>query len=170
MMGNVVARLGDRTLFAGLQARAYLSHAGISPLSDPVVAAAGGVMADMAARGALAFGTWGEQRDALRGRLAELVGGSAADFALMPNTMHGLATVALSFPWRAGDRVVVFEGEYPTNVSVWQRAAERFDLTSEFVPVSDMARPSGPDFSRLQDALSRGPRLCAVSAVQFQSG
>ena len=124
----------------------------------------------MASRGVQAFDTWAEQRDALRGQLARLVGGAADDFALVPNTMYGLATVALSFPWRRGDRLVLFEGEYPTNVSVWQRAAERFDLTIDFIPVEDFGSASAPDLSRLQLALSRGARLCAVSAVQFQTG
>ena len=71
----------------------------------------------------------------------------------------------------AGARVIVFEGEYPTNVSVWQRACLQHGLTLYMLPVSDFARAEGADLSALERELSHGDvQLCAVSAVQFQSG
>src|SRR5262249_30545396 len=105
-----------------------------------------------------------------------------------PNTSRGMSDVALCFPWRRGDRVILFEGEFPANVTPWQRAAETFGLSIAWVPLSAFhdGAASGPKpragmaraiasseeagLDRLRAELARGARLVAVSAVQFQTG
>lgn len=163
-------RLGDRSLWSRLEARAYLNHAGISPWSEPVCAAVERVSNATAARGSLALSERLAEQDAARDKLATLLSATTREIALVPNTMYGLASIALSIPWRAGDRIVAFAGEYPTNVMPFARAAELFGLTLVLLPAADLALPGGPDLSRLQHELARGVRLCALSAVQFQTG
>jgi len=163
-------KLGDRSLFSSLSAVAYLNHAAIAAPADPVRAAARAAVDDLSSRGTGAFEDWETQRELLRARLAELVGGQASDIGFVPNTSVGLNHVAWSVPWRRGDRIVVVRGEYPSNVVPWQRVAERFELQLEFLDVAPFAAAQGPDYAPLEAALSRGPRLLAVSAVQFQSG
>jgi selenocysteine lyase/cysteine desulfurase len=166
------ARLGDRGLFSTLRARAYLNHAGISPASDPVRAAIERVVRESAEEGAMAFSRRLTERETLRSELGALIGAREpdAEIAFVPSTMYGLCAIALSLPWSRGDRVIAFEGEYPTNVTAWQRACELFELSLTLLPASDFAGPS-PDFSRLDAELARGGvRLCAASAVQFQTG
>jgi cysteine desulfurase/selenocysteine lyase len=170
-VGSFLPRIGDRTLFSTLRAVAYLNHAAISPASDPVREAARRVVDALAEHGSVGFGARLAEREALRQRLAKLIGADDDEIALVPSTMYGLSVLALSLPWRAGDRVLVFDGEYPTNVSVWQRACERFGLAITLLPVEDFALPTGPDYGRVESELARGDvRLCAVSAVQFQTG
>lgn len=167
------ARLGDRGLFSVLRARAYLNHAGISPASDPVRAAIERVVRESAEEGSVGFSRRLVERDQLRTELGALIGAREpdAEIAFVPNTMYGLSAIALSIPWQRGDRVIAFDGEYPTNVTAWQRACELFGLSLTLLPVSDFAREEGPDFSRLDRELERGRvRLCAASAVQFQTG
>ncbi|MET0385333.1 MAG: aminotransferase class V-fold PLP-dependent enzyme [Polyangiales bacterium] len=165
------ARLGDRSLFSQLRAVAYLNHAAISPLADPVRAATQHVLDDLATQGSAGFGARLAERQRLREDLARLMNAQPDEIALVPSTMYGLAAVAMSLPWRRGARVIAFEGEYPTNVSVWQRACERFGLTLTLLPVADFARPEGPDLQPLARELARGDvQLCAASAVQFQTG
>lgn len=163
-------RIGDRSLFSTLDARAYLHHAGISPLSDPVVEAVRASAADQALRGARAFVDGSTQRDALRETLAGLVGGRAADVGFVPNTAGGLNAIAWSFPFEAGDRIALFDGEYPSNVLPFLRVAERFGLRVDMLSLQPFAAPDGPDFAALERVLSRRPRLLSVSAVQFQTG
>ncbi|MCA9538431.1 MAG: aminotransferase class V-fold PLP-dependent enzyme [Myxococcales bacterium] len=126
--------------------------------------------ADTAARGLDAFGAWMAQRQRLKARLAGLLGAVADDLALVPNTTTGLNMIALCLDWRPGDRVVVFEGEFPTNVTPWQRAAKHFDLRLVTLPIAPFAWPDGADFSLLDAALREGVRLVAISAVEFQTG
>jgi cysteine desulfurase / selenocysteine lyase len=177
MMGSVssshAARLGDRGLFSAMRVRAYCNHAGIAPASDLVRAAVERVARESAEDGSVSFVRRLGEREELRRALGALINAAQpdAEIAFVPSTMYGLCAIALSIPWKPGDRVIAFEGEYPTNVTAWQRAAELFGLSVALLPVSDLARPSGPDFSRLDAELAQGGvRVCAASAVQFQTG
>jgi selenocysteine lyase/cysteine desulfurase len=164
------ARFGDRSQFADLEAEVYMNHGAISPPSLAVRRAVAGALDDYARRGGAAFGRWIAQRAALRGKLGALIGARGEDVALMPNTTRGVVDVALCFPWRRGDRVVLFDGEFPANVTPWQRAAELFGLTLAWVPVADFLVSEEQGLARLDRELAQGARLCAVSAVEFQSG
>jgi selenocysteine lyase/cysteine desulfurase len=128
-------------------------------------------IAQLAAGGSLAFPERLIERQQLREDLARLMHADSTEIALVPSTGYGLAALATSLPWRRSARVIVFEGEYPTNVSVWQRVCLQHGLTLTMLPVADFARPEGPDLSALERELRHGDvQLCAASAVQFQSG
>ncbi|MFW6198012.1 MAG: aminotransferase class V-fold PLP-dependent enzyme, partial [Myxococcota bacterium] len=120
------ARLGDRSLFPSLEARAYLNHAAVAPPSVPVRAAVEAYLDDHARLGSGGVGRWFAQQTILRQRLAEVIGARAEDIGLVPNTTQGVIDVALCLPWERGDRVIVFEGEFPANVTPWQQAAELY--------------------------------------------
>lgn len=165
-----VARLGDRSLFPHLEARVYANHAGISAPSVAVTEAARRVFEDYERRGAAAFLTWLAQRGRLKEKFGRLIGAPAADIALTQNTTRGVIDVALCFPWRAGDRVLVFEGEFPSNVTPWLRAAAAFGLEAVSLRAADYLEDVPAALSRLEAELKKGIRLVAVSAVEFQTG
>jgi selenocysteine lyase/cysteine desulfurase len=161
--------LGDRSLFPDLEARAYFNHAAVAPVSTPVRDACRAAVDAVARRGAGAWLELREGRERLRSDLARLLGAAPADLALVPSTSQGVVDIALCLPWRAGDRVVLFEGEFPANVTPWQAAARRFDLEVALLPAWSPADP-GRTLERLAATLAQGARLVAVSAVQFQTG
>ena len=166
-----VARLGDRELFPTLEAMIYLNHAAISPPSVAIRKVVKEVVADYERRGVVAFQTWHDQRQRLRAKLARLVGAEARDIALTASTTRGIVDVALCIPWARADRVVCFEGEFPANVTPWQRAAELFGLGLAMVPLAPFAESDEAGLARLEAELARGGvRVVAVSAVQFQTG
>ncbi len=167
---SVPAALGDRSLFPDLRWAVYANHAAISPPSQAVRAAVAGALDAYAHHGVGAFPACHAQRLRLKARLASLFGGAPTDYGLVLNTSAGLNAIAGSFPWTAGDRVVVFEGEFPTNVTPWQQAAAAFDLTLQALPLSPLEAPGGADLGPLEAALRTGVRLVALSAVQFQTG
>ena len=162
--------LGDRSLFPSLTARAYLAHAAISPPSLAVERAVTQAFGAYAARGALAFGATVEQRGRLRASLAALLGADVKGVGLVPNTSAGVTDVALCLPWREGDRVLLFTGEFPANVTAWQRAAELFALELVWLPADRFRTDPTRAFEALTGALSSGVRLVALSQVQFQTG
>ena len=149
----------DRSLFPELRASAYLAHAAISPPSRLVDAALASYRELIAGEGALGFASTIAQRQRLRELLAALLGARVEEVAIVPNTSTGVSAVALSLPWARGDRVVVFAGEFPANVTPWQRAAERFGL--ELVTQEADRFRTDPDgaFAALDGALARGARL-----------
>ena len=163
-----VPKLGDRALLPQLGARAYLNHAAISPTTALVQQAVQTVLNSYAVEGAGAFARWVAQRETLRGDLACLVNANVDEIALGFNTSRGVNDIALCLPWKKGDRVLVFSGEFPTNVTPWQRAAELFGLEICYHVSDDFFTDVG--LERLQTELRRGLRLVAVSAVQFQTG
>lgn len=162
--------LGSRELFPDLEPLVYCNHAALSPPSWPVRRAMQNALVDFGRRGAGAYGTHISQRNRLRMKLAQLLGGSPDELAFIPNTSYGVTAIAFSFPWRAGDRVVLFEGEFPANVTPWLQAAKHFDLTPVMLAVRDFQESDEQGLGRLEEALKQGARLVAVSAVQFQSG
>lgn len=161
-------QLGDRSLFPTLKPRAYLNHAAISPPSRLVAEAASAVVSDYAQHGVAAFGRWRDQRENLRQDLAELIGARPIDLAFLANTTRTVTEVALCFPWRKGDGVLCFEGEFPANVTPWQRAADAFGLKLHLLSVDRLKSAEG--LEQVARELARGIRLVAVSAVQFQTG
>jgi cysteine desulfurase/selenocysteine lyase len=163
-------RLGSRELFPALATRSYLNHAGVSPPSVAVSRAVESLLSCYARGGALAVTETLALRARLREKIARLVGGSPADVALTGGVSHGLTAIALSFPWRAGDRLVLLEGEFPANVTPWLRAAELFELEPVFLRVADFEDDPARGLGLLEAQVARGARLVAVSAVQFQSG
>ncbi len=161
--------LGDRSQFDDLDVDVYFNHASISPLSRAVRAAAQSAMDDYARLGAGAWLTYRDQRERLREKLATLVGADAPDVALVPSTSQGIVDLALCFPWQRGDRILLFDGEFPANVTPWQRAAALFGAEILMHRAEDFRTAEGLD--RLRTELARAPvRLVAVSAVQFQTG
>jgi cysteine desulfurase/selenocysteine lyase len=162
--------LGDRSLYPELQAKAYLAYAATAPASSLVKAAVNRVLDSYAERGNVAFFEWLEQREQLRGKLGRLVGAKAEDIALISGTTRGISDLSLCLPWRAGERVVLFDGEFPANVTPWQRAAELFGLRLDFVPMNNAVEDEESFMQPLERLLAAGARLVAVSAVQFQTG
>jgi len=161
-------RMGDRSLFPSLEPFAYLNHAAISPASSEVRRGVAELLESYAARGLGAFMGYLAQRERLRGQLARLIGARPEELALMPSTTRTVVDTALCMPWQAGDRVVCLSGEFPANVTPWQRAAELFDLEIVMLDVEAFRSDQGLD--SLRQELERGVRLVAVSAVQFQTG
>ena len=169
---SVPPQLGSRALFPELGPRLYANHGAISPTSEPVAAAVAQVLADYAAHGVGCVMRWLAQRERLRGRLGAFLGVGPETLGYVPSTSHGVLTVAFGLDWRPGERILCFEGEFPTNVSPWQRAAEHFGLHVDFLPLEGFDDGSGLGLERVERHLRAHPetRLVAVSAVQFQTG
>lgn len=162
--------LGSRALFPDLEVPYYLNYAAVSPLSQPAREAAVGALEAQARGGAAAIGAWLEGLAAARGGFASIVGGRADEVAVVGNTSAGVTAVAMGFPWAAGDRVLLFEGEFPANVTPWQRAAALYGLELVFAPVDALRTDPDAFWAAVDRALAARVRLVAVSAVQFQTG
>ncbi len=158
-------------MFPRLSQRAYLAHAAISPASTWVEAAVGFGVRALAAQGMGAFPMLEQERRRLRRNLGELIGARAEDLALMPNTTAGVTAIALSKQWKRGQRIVLFDGEFPANVTPWQRAAEVHGLQLEFVSLRPFPTDVARMLSDLRALFEQGSvALVAVSAVEFQTG
>lgn len=102
-----------------------------------------------------------------RALAARLVGADRDEIALMPNTTTGLNVAARALPLEAGDVVLTFDREFPSNIYPWlARGGEGVVL--ERIPCT---AEGWPDEARLLERLAAPEvRAVCVSLVQFSNG
>src|SRR5277367_1314055 len=93
----------------------YLNHAAVAPLALPAAKAMQWLAHDALENGSLHYQQWLDAYAGLRQTAARLVNGSAEEIALMKNTSEGISTIAMGIDWHAGDRIVAFKEEFPSN-------------------------------------------------------
>jgi selenocysteine lyase/cysteine desulfurase len=146
---------------------AYFNHAGVAPISTRVQAALERYAAEASARGAFDYAArFDAEIERARGSAAALLGVAPDEIAFVKNTTHGLGLVAAGLDWRAGDRIVSCDLEYPSNVYPWWGLRER-GVETVLLPGLEGRLP----LERIEAAL-RDPavRLVALSSVEFGSG
>lgn len=114
-----------RALFPALGDLAYFATNGhgllASPTRDRVVAA----LDELARGGVGAAARLEAEVEGARARVARAIGADADEVGFVRNTGEGLCFVAEAWPWRSGDEVVVFDGEYRSVVHPFQALATR---------------------------------------------
>jgi len=158
-------------LFPDLQARAYWAFAAISPLAKPAREAVDAWHLKLAQEGMAAFAAGLEGRERLRTELAGLLGGEPSAYGLLHGTTAGLIALAHSLAWRPGDRIVIFDDEFPANTVPWREVARDHRLGIDVLALAPFATDPERGIAHLEAVLRRGgTRLVTVSAVEFQTG
>jgi len=139
----------------------YLNHAAVAPLCRPAAEAMKQLADDALNYGSLHYDQWMAAYQGLRSAAARLINASSGEIAIVKNTSEGVATIALGLDWKSGDRIVVFQEEFPANYFPWLR------LESKGVQISRLSIHDPLD--RIAEAI-RGARLLAISYVNYLSG
>jgi len=109
---------------------------------------------------------WAVLGEELRARFATLINASPAEVSFTKNTAEGINIVAASFPWQAGDNVVVCpEVEHPNNIYAWLNL-QRLGVEVRTVPARDHAI----DPAAMLEAIDARTRVLAVALVSFTPG
>jgi selenocysteine lyase/cysteine desulfurase len=162
---NSSARGGDPTPPTVVGPRAYLDHAGFGRLRPAAVAAMRTALEEVLPHGSAELGRVFGARNAARRSFARLLDCTPEEIALVPNTSTGIHLVADGLDWRPGDRIVLFDRDFPANVRPWQRLRER-GVELSWVPMRD----GGYRMADVAAAVVPGTRLIAVSHVNFATG
>jgi len=144
---------------------AYFDHAAVAPLPTPAREAVTDWAADFATCGDVNWTAWARRLETLRRRAAERFGAEPKEIALIHSTTEGISLVAEGFPWQAGDNVVLFEGEFPSNLYPWMNLRSR-GVEIRWVPTRH-ERFDLQDAARLCDARTK---MVAVSWVGYATG
>lgn len=104
------------------------------------------------------FLNWYDDMDRIRGSVARLVNASASDIAFVPNAATALAWLFHGLEWRAGDRIVTLENEFPNNM---YHAATLGCREVELVETP---------WSGIRDAVNDRTRVVLVSTVNYTTG
>ena len=154
-----------RGLFPHTTRYVHFNHAGIAPFSVRVAGAIEEMTADLRDHGLLHFGSWEERVAGVRGLVARLIGAGPQEVAFVKNTSEGLSLVAGGLGWKAGDNVVVAEGDFPSNIYPWMHL-ERLGVAFR------MIRPwrGRITLEEIEPAVDGRTRVVALSSVSFTNG
>jgi selenocysteine lyase/cysteine desulfurase len=158
-----------RDHFPHLEHQTYLNHAAVSPVSRPVREA---IDAHVAERHGAApdapianFESFQSMAGEAKERAATVLGTDPGRVEFVPNTSAGLNVLARGLNWQEGDRVVVPDGAFPTNVYPFLNLEDQ-GVAVDFVPTDEGAYT----VEDVERTLRPETRLVSVSWVHFLSG
>ncbi len=155
-----------RSLFSHTGSLVYLNHAAVSPPPKKTVEAVVAQLRDVAEHGSLNYRKWLAVKERARRKAAEMLGARPEQVAFTRNTSDGLSTIANGLDWRAGENVVTFRREFPSNVYPWLRLREAYGVEVRFC----RERGGRVDVDEMLSMIDGHTRVVAISQVQYGSG
>jgi len=144
----------------------YLNHAAVSPLSTRVLRAQIGHLQDRSSGKIETYWDDVNQIEETRRCVQRLINAESIDrIALAGNTSDALNIIASGLDWNPGDRVLLNDLEFPSNVYPY------YHLKSQSVEIDFIHSLDGrvtPE--AIYASLRPRTRILAISAVQFLSG
>ena len=154
-----------RSEFPILGRKTYLNSCSLGALSHRALARIARFHEQWHSYGAAAwYELWMAATGELRGRVAQMLGATDDEIALVASTSAGLATVASSLDYGARPRVVISELDFPTLGYQWMA---RGDVEVVRVPSDDGATI---DPARFAEAVDERTAVLATSHVFFTTG
>jgi len=155
-----------RALFPITERAIYFNHAAVSPLPLPTVRAVETQLRDVHENGSTNFRSWLAVKEQARELIAKLLGARPEQVAFMRNTSDALSTVANGIKWRAGDNIVTFKHEFPSNIYPWLRIRDTFGVEVR------MCEEHGGRIAvaELESLIDENTRVVTISQVQYASG
>jgi selenocysteine lyase/cysteine desulfurase len=111
-----------------------------------------------------------ELKEGSRSKVAQHLGVSADEIALVRNTSEANNTINNGLPLKEGDEIVLWDQNHPTNNVAWEVRAARFGLSVKRVPTP--RHPSSEDelVAVFENALGPRTRVLAITHVSNVSG
>jgi selenocysteine lyase/cysteine desulfurase len=85
-----------------------------------------------------------EDVEVVRALFARLVGGDADGVAVVPSVSYGISVAAANVPVREGEKIIILEDQFPSNVYPWRELASCTGASLVTVP-----RPEDSDWTRV---------------------
>lgn len=155
-----------RALFPITDRLIYFNHAAVSPPPTTAIRAVEAQLKDVHENGSTNFRSWLAVKEQARTLLAQLLGARPVQVAFMRNTSDGLSTVANGLSWRAGDNIVTFSREFPSNIYPWLRLRDAFGVEVRMCEERD----GRIDFAEFSSLIDHNTRIVSISHVQYASG
>lgn len=155
-----------RSLFPAANRYTYLNSAAVSPIPLTAIKAVDLQLNDVAENGTINFSDWIDTKSRARKLLASMMNVRDEQVAFVRNTSDGFASIAGGLPWKTGDNIVSFAGEFPSNFYPWRRIRDEYGVELRLAPERD----GRIDLDELVEMIDSNTRVVALSAVQFASG
>ncbi len=155
-----------RALFPITKDTIYLNHAAVSPPPITTIQAVTDQLNDVVQHGSHHYRRWVAVKESARLLAAQMIGARPEQIAFMRNTSDGISTVANGLQWKAGDNIVTFRREFPSNIYPWLRIR---DAQGVEVRMCD-EREGRIELNELIGLIDSKTRVVAISQVQYGSG
>ena len=163
-------KLGNRSLFDQITAKSYLNYAAFTPPSNLIKTTMDHWFETYSSLGAGAYMLWANQRDRLREKLALLLGCNKDDIGLGGSTSSLISDISLMIDWKKNDRILVFNGDFPSVITPFKSTASIFSLEIVMHELDNFYHSPEEGLANIEKELKKGLRLIAVSSTQFQTG
>jgi cysteine desulfurase/selenocysteine lyase len=154
-----------RDLFPVTRRFAYLNHASVAALPQPVVEAMTSYLTERGMKGGEALTDWDDDVERIRCLVARFIGAHRDEIIFTNSISHGLNIVAAGLDWQPGDNLICAETEFIANVYPWTNLRRR-GVEVRFAPAYDN-RILVRDVAALMDSRTR---LVTISFVEFGTG
>lgn len=155
-----------RALFPITERVVYLNHAAVSPPPTLTIEAVQSQLKDVAENGSVNYRSWVATKERARKLAADMIGARPDQIAFMRNTSDGLSTIANGLHWRAGDNLVTFRHEFPSNIYPWLRLRDAYGVEVRMCE----EREGRIDLDEMIGLIDEKTRVVAISQVQYASG
>jgi cysteine desulfurase/selenocysteine lyase len=172
-----------RSEFPALANWTYLNTATFGQLSRPSTEAVARHFAHRDEVACWDFLSWYDDADRIRAKVGRLICCSPDDVAFIPNSSSALGILLTGLDWRAGDRIVTLEHEFPNNLyapamlgrlgvemieTPWERFYESVDGRTRLVAISMANYNTGfaPPLDEIAEFLRRRGVLLYVDGTQ----
>ena len=107
-----------------------------------------------------------EDAEEIRALFARLVGGDADGVAIIPSVSYGISVAAANVPVEEGEKIVILEDQFPSNVYAWGGLAEQSGASLVTLP-----RPEDLDWTRaLLEEIDTDTAVVAVPNCHWTDG
>ena len=155
-----------RTLFPAANQYTYLNSAAVSPMPTTAIEVINRQLTDVAMHGSAHYQDWVDTKNRARGMIAEMLKVRSDQVAFVRNTSDGFASIANGLPWKQGDNIVSFAGEFPANFYPWRRIRDEFGVELRLCREVD----GRVDVEEMLSMIDLNTKVVAISAVQYASG
>ncbi len=146
----------------------FLNNCGAASVYLPAVAAQSKVLQSIAENGG--GPAHSEALNSLHFAGAKLFDTTPDNISFIRNCAEGLCMIAHGFPFRAGDEIILYRYEYPSNYHAWKLQEQR-GVTLKFIEgTTRNGKPERWSIDELKQLITERTKLIALSHVQFTSG
>ncbi|KAF0150942.1 MAG: aminotransferase [Ignavibacteria bacterium] len=155
-----------RSLFPHIDTnQLYFNHAAIGPWSKPVLDRVAEYSAQRSGLMIENFSFFVEKNASAKAKLGQLLNAEPDRLAWVDNVSNGLNILANGMEWKPGDRVILNDIEFPSNIYPF------LNLTRLGVEIDIIKSRNGiVDIDDIQKAITSSTKLVSISLVQFLSG
>lgn len=156
----------QRHLFQIPEGIAYLNCAYMSPLMTSAVEAGNAGLARKAQPWTISAQDFFTRSEQLRSIVARFFNSSEDEVAIVPSASYGLQTAAKNLPIARGQKILVLEEQFPSNIYPWRRLSQETGAELLTVPWPNDADWTAGVLERLTSHVA----IAALPNIQWTSG